>query len=833
MVKIPFLRTILLSLILILTGLMGPSLSLLARETDTFSFQESWLEGGSHRFANKKDINVAVIQDGPSPDYDRLVAQIESENKRLLEGEKNLSFIKQGYNGGWNPGGVIGLVGKALNDPAVDVVLTVGLLSTQAAANPALFLTKPVIGTLIDRSEVLTLPIAPDGTSAKNDFTFVVLNLPILRDFEAFYEMVPYRRVDVLVDQLIFKHLQGIQGKKAEIEKKLGIQIRIVPGGAKAEEYLRQLSRDTEAVMVGVLPRLSDPERKRLINGINGLGIPSLSLLGYPDVKLGVLGGLTPDTFEQTARRAALDLQQVVLDFDVDDLSVMMPIQARLLINGRTAKKIGYSPDFFLLRTATFTDLDLLGEGESLTLNRALALAGERNVDLQISRAESEVSRTQSLIQRSFLLPQGEGGIVYQQIDRDRAVASLGSLPQRQTTGNLNFSSVIFDDPLLSEFRTSKKNYKSAQALDRETRFDVMLEGGGRFLNLLSALALLRIEGENLNLTLENLETAQLRFEVGMAGLDEVYRWEAQEAEQRGQVFDRISQVDNAMVALNQALNFNQAKKWRPADISREDAQEYFFGKELKGVIGNFKDLNRLGGKLVEDAFRNSNTIQAIVYDQEGREIRLGQKKRRFYTPSLGTAFDYAHEFQANRPGQTVPAQGDRNFWAFTGQVNLPLFQGGFRIHEMAQAKADLYRISSELTRALQLVEQDTRSQLNDLGSSSPNLFFTQRAAERAKLNLGIVRDKYAQGRVGIIDLIDAQNQFVTREQQAALAVYRYLGDMLELQRAVSWYAVDHTAEEKQQFVEEILNYMKNSGGPESPPSPDREMKLDATMGNP
>ncbi|MDX1386636.1 MAG: TolC family protein, partial [bacterium] len=160
--------------------------------------------------------------------------------------------------------------------------------------------------------------------------------------------------------------------------------------------------------------------------------------------------------------------------------------------------------------------------------------------------------------------------------------------------------------------------------------------------------------------------------------------------------------------------------------------------------------------------------------------------------------------------------------WAFTGSASLPIFQGGFRVHDMNQAKAGLMRLQAQRTLALQQVEQDTRSQMNDISSSRPNIYFTRKAADKAKLNLDIVKEKYAEGKVGILDLLDAQNEYITREQEAALAVYRYISDVLEVQRSMAYFDIDHTPAENEVFLQEAQDYIRNEGrakwGTESQP---------------
>lgn len=780
-----------------------------AQESQADILETLWVSPATTSLEEKKEITIAVLQDGPSPYLDRLVSETKKELNQLMGEERKIHWQQQGYNARWQGGKISVLLNKALNDANIDMIFVVGILGTQAAASTGVELTKPVVASLIERSEILSLPVSSAGKSRKDNFTFVVLNLPVSRDFKEFHQMISFSKVSVLVDEVILKNLHGIRQAIPKFEEELGFQVQLIPGSTTAASFLNRLGPATEAVMVGGLPRLPASERAQLIAGINQRRIPSFSLVGYPDVEQGMMAGLVPETFERTARRAALDLQQILLGFPATDLSVLMPIQTRLLINGKTARMVGYSPDYITLRTANVILGQPLAQGQSINLEQAISLAGQRNLDVRISEQESEASQQQSLIQRSFLLPQGESFVDYTQVDRDRAVASLGALPQRQTTGNLLFSQVLFDDELWTDYRSARREFRSAKYLQDSTRLDSMLTGGTRFIELLSTLALLRIEGENLSLTQDNLEMARLRFDVGMSGLDEVYRWEAQEAQQRGLVFQRVAEVQNALVGLNQTLNFAQDKLWNAQDVASDEVESYYFDGKLGEVIKNPQKYRRAGNFMVAQAFENSPELKSFQEQIEAESITHRQRQRRFYTPSFGTSFQYTREFQETTPGALTTAADDPDVWTFNAQARLPLFQGGRRVHEMNQVKANLKRLQAERVRAFQLIEQETRNQLNDVSASRPNLYFTSRAANRAKLNLGIIQEKYSQGTVGILDLLDAQNEYITRQQEAALAVYQYLNDLIQVQRAIGWFYADHNQVQQDAFIADLEVFMK------------------------
>jgi outer membrane protein TolC len=95
------------------------------------------------------------------------------------------------------------------------------------------------------------------------------------------------------------------------------------------------------------------------------------------------------------------------------------------------------------------------------------------------------------------------------------------------------------------------------------------------------------------------------------------------------------------------------------------------------------------------------------------------------------------------------------------------------------------------------------------LASSYPNMQLQQEAANYSDQNLSVIKDKYARGVVSILDLLDAQNQAFVARQQAAIAVYSYLEDIIDMQRIVSWFEVHKDDTERDALVDAMRAYLK------------------------
>ena len=66
------------------------------------------------------------------------------------------------------------------------------------------------------------------------------------------------------------------------------------------------------------------------------------------------------------------------------------------------------------------------------------------------------------------------------------------------------------------------------------------------------------------------------------------------------------------------------------------------------------------------------------------------------------------------------------------------------------------------------------------------------------------MQDKYAQGLVNVTDLLSAQNESFVAQQGAAAAVYAFLIDLVNFQRALAWFEDDRTPEEREQLRQRV-----------------------------
>jgi outer membrane protein TolC len=88
------------------------------------------------------------------------------------------------------------------------------------------------------------------------------------------------------------------------------------------------------------------------------------------------------------------------------------------------------------------------------------------------------------------------------------------------------------------------------------------------------------------------------------------------------------------------------------------------------------------------------------------------------------------------------------------------------------------------------------------------NIGYSREAAENARKNFEVVRDKYSNGIVNITDLISAQSASFAADQDALASLYAFLLDSADFQRAVSFFADTKNTGEVDEFVSRVRQKM-------------------------
>lgn len=754
---------------------------------------------------------VAIVRDGPSWLLDGVDTAFRAEAQALTTGRATLTFVEGGaFDAGWRDGDAAAALDAALNDSAVDYVLALGVRVTAAAAAPARKLAKPVLGALVQESDLVPLPVGADGRSQKANFAVVALPSRAVEQLADMRTIVPFASLHVVVDEFLAPDRAGLAAWRAQLAQSLGVPVTLVPVAASAAEALAALGADARTVMLFPALRMDGSNRAALLQGLSARKLPVLSFLGQSEVEAGALLGVLPNPRAALARRLAINLDQLISGAAVADLPLRVSLPRQVFYNETAATAIGFAASFEQLGNATFIGRYAPAPGQRITFTDAVTLALEKNFSYRARQSATEASREAARSAAGALLPQVAASQNFQQIDRDRAAASGGAQAQSAWRAGLGLTQVIVDDESFTRVRIAREAQRAAGYQEQVERLDTANAAGQAYLQLLSAQASLRVAEENFKVTQRNLELARLRQRVGTSGPEEGYRFESLAAQQRSDLTAAHAQEDQARVALNRVLGVDAGQRWDAHDATLEDPAFAFTTGRVVAAVSDRQQLERFRSFSAAYAAAHSPDLAALEQNVKTQRLAADQKQRRGYTPKVSASVDYGRTLKQDFAGPSLAEQfaaaglpvsstvADRNNWTVGVTASLPLFAGGSLRADARKARAEARQLELNHEGARESIVAQAQGSLYAAESAHANIRLSRRAAELAAQNLDVVQDKYERGSVSIVTLLDAQNSAFAQRQSAEAAIYKFLSELLRFQRIIGWMEVLATPAEKE-----------------------------------
>jgi len=752
---------------------------------------------------------IAIVADGPGPRNEEILQLFQREMISLLGDEFDVAFANGGLiEADWSIEGVDAALSGALADPGVDVVVGLGLLASHELCGRGP-LPKPSIAPFVVDPEAQGLPLAR-GKSGVRNLSYVTSVSQLRRDFETFREVVPFEKLALVVSATTSAAIPELADRARGIGRDLGIDVTVVPVGLSAAELFTGLPADVEAVYLAPLVRMPETELAAIASGLIERKLPSFSFFGRREVELGILAGNATETeFERLARRTALNIQRMLLGEDGGTIPVHFSNEQRLILNVATARAIGVRPTWAVLTIA-----DRLGEARepARTLGVAEVAHEAITVNLDLLAAESglEAGAQDVAVARSFLLPRIDASATGTLIDEDQASQSFGRAAERMLAGSLSFSQLVYQDDAWAGWSVAKRLQKGREHSRDALRLDIAQAAATAYLNVLRAKTAERIQKDNLERTQTNLDLARARESVGFSGPAEVYRWEGEIARQRRAVIDANSLRNLAEMELNRLLRRPLEESFELEDTDLRDPAIGVSDERLQRYLAGPWSFRILRDFLSVVALENSPELRELDESIAAQERVLTAAKRSFFVPTVGIGGSLNRTFERDGAGSEPPpgfvAPEDTD-WNVGVEAGLPLFEGAGRLAEKRGAQAALEELRTTREAAADRIEQRLRVAMHTAGASYASIDLSRASAEAARKNLELVSDSYSQGLLTVLDLLDAQSASLVAEEDAANAVYDFLVDLLEVERAAGFLSCVASGPEKSALVDRLERY--------------------------
>lgn len=753
----------------------------------------------AENFLAKKDtIKIAVLNDGFKPP-EEILNLITPQLNHMASDYFTVKFVyDEKYSSGYDYGNIKKSLNRALNDNKIDMILGFGEMITQTANEQSQNLSKPFIsGTLIkDYFEEINLN--SENKISKENLSLIISTDYLSKDLKFFSSIENYKTIYIGIPRYLVDNIEGIDKSISLLSKRINVELKLLKIDNDPGKLKTNLPEDMKAVYLPYHPKLSRKSLNELLGIFNSKKIRTFVDRGIIDPEVDALAGKSSGLSKEISRRIALNIFNVINGTKTSELNVLFYHTPKYVVNSKIAKQIGFKPNLNLKVEANFINENFDRQrNEVLNLPLLLRKVTAKNLSLAISQEQVKSTLKDKQIVRSNLLPQiGLGG----KYEKTRGRNMNGMTPDEQTLAGFNVKQMIFNDEVISGYRSSDRLYEASKEENKMVKLDLFKQAEEIFYGYAQARIILDIHKENLRITEENLALAETRVSVGYSGKNEVYRWNMELAMKKANLLSAESNLQSIRIALNQMLNEDLNKDWSIEENVAKDENFNTINSFFAEVINSPENYDKFKYAAINYAKENSPELKVLKNNIEAKEIMASQKKRSFITPIIYTDFDYAHIFDQSKAQVTIPEDG----WTFSVTASIPLFQGGKKISEIQKDQIVLDELSNRMILTGQVIELKVRTALRKLESSIPNIRFTQEASKNASKNFKIARDMYADGVINITQFLDAQNASFQAKQNSTIAKYKFLTDMSEFQRSMGFFAADKN-EAQLSAIEEIL----------------------------
>jgi len=403
---------------------------------------------------------------------------------------------------------------------------------------------------------------------------------------------------------------------------------------------------------------------------------------------------------------------------------------------------------------------DAVNEPQSLSLEQAVNFAVEHNKELQASQLNIDLRNKMVTESISQGLPQIDGSLNYStnfgyEISMGEG---LNMKMKDQSNVGISVSQLLFSGQWILGIQTSKIAKKiAAQEVD-VTELDIKETVYNSYYTILVSERLMDIVKQNLENMNQILNHTENMYKVGTAEVTDV-----------DQIRITVGQLKNSLLAMERTVDVNynllrlQLGLQAGTPVTLTDPIDKFLEQ------GNFL-------KLAMQSFDVSKNVNyQLMETQEELQKKMVGLKKWAYAPTISGTYSY--QYQIKKGGfMNIP-----NSASIT--MSVPIFSGLQRKAQLDQEKITLEQISlnkSLLEDQLNLQEEQykfaLRNALEDYSLQRENI-------EVARKVLQNYRHKYNAGAVSSLDLTQANNNYLTAENNYTSACLTLLQAQTQLEK--------------------------------------------------
>jgi outer membrane protein TolC len=352
-------------------------------------------------------------------------------------------------------------------------------------------------------------------------------------------------------------------------------------------------------------------------------------------------------------------------------------------------------------------------------------------------------------------------------------VPDITLIPRESYSSELTVSQPLFKGgSLWANLSAAKNGMKASRYAYLESRLNIILETKYAYFNVLRAEDLLRIQQESVELAEDFYRRAERKLSLGMISNVDALRWKLQLAQNRAGLIDAERNLDLAELAFRRIIGAMLDEKYDLERIPEQDLAEAL--TSVEDSLGGDADL--LTDRMKREAASGSPMLES-VHAATAVKRALYRQKYSLFQPSLN--FNYSYRWETD---DDVAPDGIET-WRASVVLSFPIFSSFGDYAGLREARADL--------KSSEAMERDVeRSRMVLVESTIFNLRAALQRVETSRIgrdvareNLDVVENRFDNGLIDNLNLIDAQILHTKAEAEYVSSLYDFLTVRAELDK--------------------------------------------------
>ena len=757
-----------------------------------------------------KNFQIGYLLDKTSPDIERLLDELSNEISAVVGEDAIIEFSKSNR--------LVNNFDKSLAlkhyntllQNETDIIIAFGIVNNAVISQLGTY-SKPII--VFGALSAELFKEVPETTNIPN-YTSIITTQSYTEDITLFKKLANPKTIGVAIEKAFMDNLPITKTFDA-IGNDLDVNFKMIPF-----ENINDITSNLDNIDAVYLAGgfyLSDDEIAQLANIFIDKQLPSFSTNQVKDVVNGILAtNHDQSEINQFFRRIALTIESVVNGEELSGLQTRMDSKTNLTINYNTAEKIGLPLKYSLIATTSF-----VGDPQEIVADKIYNLVGvmqeaiAENLELQAVEQDIRLTEKDIQIAKSDYLPNITANATGSYVDPDLAEVSNGQNPELSTSGNLTLQQTVFSEAANANISIQKSLRQAQQENYNSEALNTVFNTATAYFTALILKANLAIQAQNLELTKYNLKIAEENFEAGQSGKADVLRFRSEMAQNTQQTVEAINQLEQGYYTLNLLLNNPIDTK---IDVEEAELNTGIYSNYNYEQLGQFLDDPTLREPfvkfLIQEAMANAPELKALEYNIEAteRSERLFGAGR--FLPTLALQGQYNYEFSRSGLGTDFPMgfpAVPEGFYTVGLSVSLPIFNQNKQnlnqqIASIQKEQLEINKVNVSLN-----IEKNINDAVLELINQISNIQLSRVFEETAKEALDLTQTSYASGAVNIVQLLDAQSNYLQAQLASANANYNYLQTAMQLERSLGLFFLLQDESEREKFKQRFLEFTQNN----------------------